>query len=143
MHLGMMESLVTVEQAAEHLRLHPKTVLRYIRDGRLPATRVGKSYRIARASLEALAGTDALPQLVPSARATCIVDIPALDVATSERLATFLQAASMAKPRDTPSIELQTAYDPLTRSMKVVVISSPSNVASVLDMLEARLGARV
>ncbi|WP_353190198.1 hypothetical protein [Pandoraea pnomenusa] len=28
----------------------------------------------------------------------------------------------MAKPRDTPSIDLQTAYDPLTRSMKVVVI---------------------
>jgi excisionase family DNA binding protein len=41
--------LVTVEQAAEELKLHPKTVLRYIHEGRLEATRIGKAYRIDRA----------------------------------------------------------------------------------------------
>ena len=39
----MSTTLFTVEQAAQRLNLHPKTVLRYIRDGQLPATRVGKS----------------------------------------------------------------------------------------------------
>ena len=32
----MSQQLVTVEQAAQELSLHPKTVLRYIRDNRLP-----------------------------------------------------------------------------------------------------------
>ena len=47
----MSQQLVTVEQAAQELSLHPKTVLRYIRDNRLPATRVGRSYRILRSEL--------------------------------------------------------------------------------------------
>ena len=52
----MSQQLVTVEQAAQELSLHPKTVLRYIRDNRLPATRVGRSYRILRSELDAFAG---------------------------------------------------------------------------------------
>ena len=35
----MSGELYTVEQAAESLQLHPKTVLRLIRDGRLKASR--------------------------------------------------------------------------------------------------------
>ena len=37
----MSETLLSVDQAAEQLKLHPKTVIRYIRDGRLPAARIG------------------------------------------------------------------------------------------------------
>ncbi len=51
------DDLCTVETAAAHLQVHRKTVLRYIRDGRLPATRIGKAYRIQRADLDAFAGT--------------------------------------------------------------------------------------
>jgi excisionase family DNA binding protein len=52
----MSGSLYTVEQAAERLKLHPKTVLRMIRDGRLKAARIGKAYRIAGEELDAVAG---------------------------------------------------------------------------------------
>jgi excisionase family DNA binding protein len=34
-------SLLTVKEAATILRLHPKSVRRMIRDGRLPASRLG------------------------------------------------------------------------------------------------------
>jgi excisionase family DNA binding protein len=53
---AMSEELYTVEMAAERLKLHPKTVLRFIRDGRLRATRIGKSYRILRSDLDAFGG---------------------------------------------------------------------------------------
>ena len=49
----MSEEVYTVEQFAERLKLHPKTVLRFIKDGRLRAVKVGKSYRILRTEMEA------------------------------------------------------------------------------------------
>jgi excisionase family DNA binding protein len=51
--------LCTAAFAALHLKLHIKTVLRFIREGRLRATRVGRSYRIVRSDLEASAGISA------------------------------------------------------------------------------------
>lgn len=140
----MSASLVTVEQAAEHLNLHPKTVLRYIRDGRLPATRVGKSYRIARTRLDAFAGVASdQSETAAGVRATCIVDIPDVSVDAAERLATFLQSAAIAGPADTPALHLQTAFDPLAKSMKVVVIASPSKVAKLLEMLQVHMSNRL
>jgi excisionase family DNA binding protein len=45
-----------VEQVADMLGLHVKTVRAHVRDGRLKAVRIGKQYRIAREDLEALTG---------------------------------------------------------------------------------------
>lgn len=39
------QPLLTPAQAAERLRLHPKTVVRMARDGRLPAVKVGTGWR--------------------------------------------------------------------------------------------------
>jgi excisionase family DNA binding protein len=139
----MYADLVTVEQAAEHLNLHPKTVLRYIRDGRLPATRVGKSYRIVRTELDAFAGVvSSKSEAAAIARTTCIVDIPRVTVDVAERLATFLQSAALASPADTPPLHLQTAFDPLAKSMKVVLIGGAANVAKLLEMLQLQMRAR-
>jgi excisionase family DNA binding protein len=38
--------LMTVEQVADYLQLNKLTVYKYIREGRLPAARLGKAYRI-------------------------------------------------------------------------------------------------
>ena len=46
----------SVEQVAESLGLHVRTVRDYVRGGRLKAVRIGKQYRIARADLDALTG---------------------------------------------------------------------------------------
>lgn len=136
-------SVVTVEQAAEQLHLHPKTVLRYIREGRLPATRVGKSYRIARDKLDAFAGIASSPtRAAGGLRATCVVDIPDLSVSSAERLATFLQAAALSGPVHTPPMQIQTAFDPIAKSMKVVLIAGPSDVAALLEMLQVQIRDR-
>lgn len=46
--------MLTPEQAAEHLQIRRETVYRYIRDGRLAAVRLGRSYRIPKTSIELL-----------------------------------------------------------------------------------------
>ncbi len=139
----MSNILLSVEQAAEELRLHPKTVLRYIRDGRLPATRVGKSYRITRDKLDAFAGAaSGRAEAALRARTTCVVDIPAIAAGQAERLALFLQSAALSGDATTPPLHFQTAFDPLTESMKVVMIGASSDVAKLLTMLHLQLGDR-
>ena len=55
----MSEEMYSVEQVADRLGLHVRTVRGYIRAGRLKAVRIGKQYRIARADLDALTGRPA------------------------------------------------------------------------------------
>ncbi|WP_137391691.1 helix-turn-helix domain-containing protein [Rhodoligotrophos defluvii] len=139
----MSRQLLTVEQAAEQLNLHAKTVLRYIRDGRLPATRVGKSYRIPRADLDAFAGlASGRSDMDTGARTTCITEIPGVTVEAAERIATFLQSAAMTGDAGTSPLHLQTAFDPLAKVLKIVAIGSPSDVGTLLKMLHLHIGAR-
>lgn len=44
--------MMTVAQVADYLQLNRLTVYRYIRDGRLPAARIGKVYRILREDVD-------------------------------------------------------------------------------------------
>ena len=67
----MSEEVYTVEHAAERLKLHPKTVLRFIRDGRLRAVKVGKSYRILRTEMEAMTGARPNPPGARGGRRVC------------------------------------------------------------------------
>ena len=46
--------IMTPEQAADYLQVNRETVYRYIRDGRLIASRLGRAYRIPRKSLDLL-----------------------------------------------------------------------------------------
>lgn len=140
----MSDMLISVDEVARQLGLHPKTVLRYIHDGRLKATRVGKSYRILRAELEAFAGIangGTAPEAT-TARATCIVDIPDMTIGEAERLATFLGAIALTGGADSPQLQVTTAFDPKGRTMKVVLIGEPADVGRLLEMMPLRLGNR-
>jgi len=135
--------LVTVEQAAEQLKLHPKTVLRHIRNGRLPARRIGKSYRIDRAKLAEFAGlASGHAEALNGVRTTCIVDIPRMTPESAERITTFLSSAAMTGDGKTPPLHINTGFDPLAECLKVVVIGSPSDAAKLLEMLQLLLDSR-
>lgn len=47
------QEILTVEQAADYLQVHRLTVYRYIRQGLLPAAKLGKMYRLFRRDVEA------------------------------------------------------------------------------------------
>jgi len=62
--------LMTVEQVADYLQLNKLTVYKYIRDGRLPAARLGKAYRIRLADVDAfLEAQMSRPSARPAGRA--------------------------------------------------------------------------
>jgi excisionase family DNA binding protein len=48
----MEETILTVEQVAHVLQVHPFTVLKFIKQGRLKAAKLGRVYRIRRSDVD-------------------------------------------------------------------------------------------
>lgn len=62
------EQWLTIKEITERLKLHPNTVARYIQEGRLKGTKVGKSYRVRESDL-----TDFLGEIPDTGSARVIV----------------------------------------------------------------------
>src|SRR3954471_18306169 len=97
----MPQELYSVEQVANRLGLHVRTVRNYVRDGRLKAVRIGKQYRIARGDLDALTGQAVSPThpaaddtTRPHAEVSSIVQIESIDFAAAGRVTNALMAAA-------------------------------------------------
>lgn len=56
-----MDNFITTEEVASRLHLHQNTVIRYIQQGKLPAVKVGKGYRIKESALAAFVGETNFP----------------------------------------------------------------------------------
>lgn len=53
-----MTRLVTTKEAADYLRVSTATVLRWCREGRLPACQIGRQWRINMTELEKVISSD-------------------------------------------------------------------------------------
>lgn len=54
MSIEQIRDIMTPEQAADYLQVNRETVYRYIREGKLVASQLGRTYRIPRRSLDIL-----------------------------------------------------------------------------------------
>lgn len=94
-----LQEVLSPEDVAERLGLHVRTVRRYIRDGRLRATRIGKQYRIAAADFEALVGSErpradaAQVQRTRRVVVSATTDIHAISPRDAERITAVLGGA--------------------------------------------------
>jgi excisionase family DNA binding protein len=136
----MTEELYTVDAAAERLKLHNKTVLRFIREGRLRATKVGKQYRILRSDLYAFAGVVQSAQEAATARVTAVIDVAGVDDALLRRLTSVLLGARIGNERAAQAMTIDIAHDPGRVAAKVIAVGIPADVAQLLTLVDACLG---
>ncbi len=140
----MTESFYSVEQVAELLGLHVRTIRNYVRDGRLHAVRIGKQYRIAHADLEAFTGASVqAPAHEPGpprhTEVSSIVEIDGIDARTADRVSTMLTTVAAGPRPGGQPLRVQTLHDPDRGRMKVVVLGGLSETARLLDCLEGVL----
>ena len=127
---------LTVTEVARRLKLHPRTILRFIRDGRLKATQVGRGYRIRPGDLAALEGvTEAPRETRPSA--TVAVDLGDVDPEGARRWTAALNGAFHARTGDAPRLSLDVVHDPVSRRLKVLMTGEPGDIAGVLGLVQA------
>ncbi|MGI5489053.1 helix-turn-helix domain-containing protein [Microtetraspora malaysiensis] len=141
----MAQQYYSVDQVAELLDLHVRTVRGYVRDGRLKATRIGKQYRITREDLEVFTGGSApSSSLSPSPAATRaevsgIVQIDGIDRDAASRLANAL-IATVNSPRTDVRLHVQTVYDEQRAALKVVILGDLEDTAELLKVIKALMG---
>lgn len=137
----MSEVMYSVEQVAERLGLHVRTVRGYIRSGRLRAVRIGKQYRIARADLDALTGRAAptRPAAGPTVEVSSIVQIDGVDRAAADRLGTLALAGANTNHHPGHPLRIQTVHDEERHRMKIVILGGAAATAEVLRLLDSVL----
>ncbi|MER5350172.1 helix-turn-helix domain-containing protein [Kitasatospora sp. NPDC002551] len=130
----------SVEQVAELLGLHVRTVRGYVRDGRLRAVRIGKQYRIARRDFEDFTGAPACagepaepaPRGPLHAEASTVVQIDAIGVREAARLSNTL-VAMVAGPREGGvPLRIETLHHEERSTLKVIILGSPADTAELL-----------
>ncbi|GAA2904682.1 helix-turn-helix domain-containing protein [Streptosporangium fragile] len=141
------QHLYSVDQVADLLGLHVKTVRGYVRDGRLKAVRIGKRYRIAREDLEAFTGhpVAALPhedaRRRSHAEVSGIVLIDAISPEAMTRLSNTIMAAA-AHPRGGARLHVETVYDEERASMKIILLGGLDGTADLLKIINVLLEER-
>lgn len=132
----MSQELYSVEQVAERLGLHVKTVRSYVREGRLKAVRIGKQYRIAREDLEAMTGRpEPAPEPVIRNRhveVSSIVEIDAISVEAANQLSMSLVSAASG-------IRIEAIYNQERARLKIILVGDLEKNASYLKFISAML----
>ena len=140
----MATYLYTVEQVAELLNLHVKTVRRYVRTGRLKAKRIGKQYRIARADLDEFSGGLAVDR-EPVARtrhviASSIVDVDVVSPEENQRITTMVMASLNGRKGEADFPRVDSIYYPEQAKLRITITASPVLTCGLLQMINALLG---
>jgi excisionase family DNA binding protein len=132
----MSGELYSVEQVAERLGLHVKTVRSYVREGRLKAVRIGKQYRIAREDLEALTGRpEPPPEPIRRERhveVSSIVEIDAISLESANRLTVAMMGVARG-------IRVEAIYNRERGHMKIVLVGSMEQNAAYFKLITAIL----
>jgi excisionase family DNA binding protein len=125
------KQLFTVDEVAGRLNLHVKTVRRFIREGRLPAKRIGKEYRIARPALDEFAGTATEPGHEPIARTrqvlvSSIVDVDAISPEDGQRITTLIMAGLNSRRGEGDFPRVDSLYDTERGRLRIMITANPT-----------------
>lgn len=132
-----MSSYYSIEQVAEHLGIHIRTVRNFVRDGRLLATRVGKQYRIAAEDLAKLTGRARPAERRRRVEVSSIVEIDVIDPDTTSRLTNMLMGAANSRDGSGPPLRVQTMYDEERARLKIIVTGAIDDTTAMLKAIKA------
>jgi excisionase family DNA binding protein len=134
----LSQQLYSVEQVADRLGLHVRTVRGYVREGRLKAVRIGKQYRITGEDLAAMTGQPVVAfDREPVRRnrhveVSSIVEIDAISAEAASRVTNGLLAAAKGQ-----SLRVETIYNEERARLKVIVTGSIADTVVLLQLITA------
>lgn len=142
----MEEAFYTVEQVANLLQMHPKTIQRYIREGKLSAVKFGKGWRVSGHDLSVFTESATFTEAriaaalengdAPRATASAVVDVTVSGREEAIRIMNALTAALNAKPRGAGESSLQTQYIEPERKVRVTIWGALPVVSFLLAAVE-------
>jgi len=134
----------SVAEVAEILKLHPKTVLRHIRSGRLEATRVGRGWRITSAALRAYSHGELVRPAAPAPevplgeriRVSAVIEIPEGAADDAQRLTTSLMALLNCKDPSWGPARFDMVLQPETGIARAALYGTPAFLSAALAAID-------
>ena len=131
----MDERFYSVEEISTILNMHTKTIQRYIREGKLRASKIGKAWRVSGHDLSVFVeGTDKkAPAAMPAAEPithdnpfdkimiSSVVDIDVSDMDEAGSISNMLTAAMNAKPAEFGKTSLSTQMIESENKLRVML----------------------
>ena len=137
----MSKDYYTVEQISDMLDIHPKTIQRYIREGKLRATKIGKGWRITGHDLSVFVERNRDERLGSenqqerSVIASSVVDINAYGTEDAIRIMNTLTAALNAKPPEYGQSSMQSQYIEREHMVRVTLWGGIRFMAVMMDAI--------
>jgi excisionase family DNA binding protein len=138
-----MKDYYTVEQISELLDIHPKTIQRYIREGKLRATKIGKSWRVNGHDLSVFVESSGDEVLGSKDRPVCkviassVADISGVNKDDAIRIMNTLTAALNAKPAEYGPSSLQSQYIERENMVRITLWGDIRFMAVMMDTIAA------
>ena len=146
----MVEKYYSVDQVAEMIHMHPKTIQRYIRQGRLKAQKIGKAWRVTGHDLSTFTeGTDGtnlrddspgLQAILGAAEKTIkvssIIDIPVKNSSEAVQVMNWITASVNNLSSDYGHTSVTTHYIEPEHTIRIMLWGSPSFMEVIMSFLD-------
>lgn len=139
----MSRDYYTVEQISDMLNIHPKTIQRYIREGKLRAAKIGKSWRITGHDLSAFTEGGSyqppasISRLIRPITASSVIDIMTDGKEDAIRIMNTLTASLNAKPPEYGRSSMQSQYIEREDMVRVTLWGEIRFMAIMMDTIAA------
>lgn len=148
----MEHKLYSIADLSEILKLHPKTILRFIHEGKIKARKIGRSWMVSRDELKEYAHSEFAGEerprqetnpvrLAERIAVSAVVEIDEENSDEASRISNSLMAMLNGKDDSWRKTRFDFFYYPEIRKAKYVLYGSPKFIAAVLgtfDLLAAQ-----
>ncbi|RDU23218.1 helix-turn-helix domain-containing protein [Anaerosacchariphilus polymeriproducens] len=139
----MEREFYTVDQIAKMLNIHPKTIQRYIREGKLRATKIGKSWRVSghdlscftenNVSVYSMNSEDLIENRV---RASSVIDITVINKEEANRISNSLTAAMNVKPVEYGQASLHAQFLEMDKVLRITLWGNANFMSAIFSFIE-------
>lgn len=139
----MNNTFYTIEQISEMLSLHPKTLHRYIREGKLKAVKFGKGWRVSGHDLSVFlesAGniqSDVKNRPRTETLVSAVADILVTELDDAIRITNTLTAVLNSKPPEYGGSSMHTQHIVSENKVRVTLWGTPRFIAVMMDAMAA------
>ena len=140
----MEDHFYSVERIAQMLGIHPKTIQRYIREGKLRATKIGKSWRVTGHDLSKFtqensgATAENVTQTSKNDRckASAVLDIKVFDKDEADRIINSLTAAMNIKPPEYGKTSMIAQFIEVDFTVRLTLWGNIRFMSAMLSMVD-------
>ena len=146
----MIEKYYSVDQIAEMIDMHPKTIQRYIREGRLKAQKIGKAWRVTGHDLSTFVeGTEGTGMNDPSPglqailgavgktiKVSSIIDIPVKNSSEAVQVMNGITASMNSRTQEYGYTSMNSQYIEPEHIVRIILWGSPPFMKVIMSSLE-------